>query len=119
MFRRSHTAGAKSATSRPEVKRAVERLVEEFKPDSIYLFGSFAEGHSRPESSIDILIVSPHVGSVRFLERIKRAMKVTIDDLPTIAPLVYTPDEVELLKSQGDGFMADVLKHSKRLYEKK
>ena len=119
MFRRSHATGAKSATRSPEIIRAVERLVEEFNPDNIYLFGSFAEGHNRPESSIDILIVSPHVGSVRFLERIKRAMKVAIDDLPTIAPLVYTPDEVELLKSQGDGFMADVLKHAKKLYEKR
>jgi hypothetical protein len=64
------------------------------------------------------LIIATDIASVRFLERIKRAMRATESTLPTITPLVYTPAEVELLKNQGDGFMTDVLKHAKLLYEK-
>lgn len=101
-----------------ELAAAVQQLVEEFKPTDIYLFGSQLEGKARPESSYDVLVISSKVDSVRFLDRIKRALKVTEDVLPTLAPLVYTPAEVELLQQQGDGFMAEVLEQGRVLYHR-
>jgi predicted nucleotidyltransferase len=102
-----------------ELDAAVAQLVEEFHPTAIYLFGSLLEGRSRPESSVDLLVIAPDVASVRFLDRIKRAIKATSETLPNITPLVYTPKEVELLEQQGDGFMQDVLTGGKVLYQKK
>ena len=37
--------------------RAVERLVEAFHPDRIYVFGSQARGTPRPDSDIDLMVV--------------------------------------------------------------
>lgn len=93
-------------------------MVEEFSPTHIYLFGSMVEGTARPESSVDVLIITPEVENSRFFARIKRAIRVA-SDIHNIAPLVYTPDEVELLVQQGDGFMTDILEDGKLLYEKK
>jgi len=58
------------------------------------------------------------VANDRFIARIKRAIKAA-KSLPHIAPLVYTPSEVEILKQQGDGFIQDVLEEGKLLYSKK
>jgi hypothetical protein len=46
-------------------------------------------------------------------------MKVTESSLPNITPLLYTPAEVKLLQSQGDGFMQEVLDNGRLLYKKK
>lgn len=92
--------------------------MDEFKPEAVYLFGSHIEGTARPESSYDVLVVSENVASIRLLERIKRAISATEDILLNITPLVYTPDEVDLLEKQGEGFMASVLENSKVLYKK-
>lgn len=119
MSKRSHAATADDSATSDQLAAAVEQLVKEFHPKAIYLFGSLQEGRNRPESSVDVLIVAPQVGSVRFIERIKRAIKATEEILPNITPLVYTPQEVELLQNQGDGFMQDVLKGGKVLYKEK
>jgi predicted nucleotidyltransferase len=38
---------------------AVRRLVEYFRPERIYLFGSTARGEARPDGDLDFLIVVP------------------------------------------------------------
>ncbi len=40
-----------------ELARVVERLVEAFQPERIYVFGSQARGEATPDSDIDLLIV--------------------------------------------------------------
>ncbi len=41
------------------------RIVREFMPEKIILFGSRARGAARPDSDIDLLVVMPHVGHRR------------------------------------------------------
>lgn len=117
MSSRSSRYLSTGAAFRQQLDDAVNKLIAEFKPDSIYLFGSLTRGHARPESSVDVLIVTESVGGTRFLQRIKKAIAVTSDVLPNIAPLVYTPEEVELLQRQGDGFIQDILEEGKVLYQ--
>jgi predicted nucleotidyltransferase len=79
------------------------------------LFGSWRTGTARPESSVDILIIAQT--ELRFMERIKLAIRTTEDDLPMIAPLVYTPQELKLLQHQGDGFIQSILAEGEILFE--
>ncbi len=44
-------------TESRELLLAVERLVSEFRPRAIYLFGSHASGQAREDSDIDLLVV--------------------------------------------------------------
>jgi predicted nucleotidyltransferase len=41
------------------INEAVKRLVAFYKPLRIYLFGSSARGHARPDSDLDFLVVVP------------------------------------------------------------
>ena len=72
--------------------RMVKRLVRQFNPDQIILFGSHARGTARPESDIDLLVVLP-------LSRSKRTtqveMRVALHDIRVPKDIiVVTPEEV-------------------------
>lgn len=41
------------------VNEVVRRLVEHYRPERIYLFGSSARGETRPDSDLDFLVVLP------------------------------------------------------------
>ena len=43
----------------PALAEAVRRLVEAYRPDRIYLFGSVARGDACPDSDYDLLVVVP------------------------------------------------------------
>ena len=39
------------------IDQVVSQIVENFKPQKIILFGSYARGNPRPESDVDLLVV--------------------------------------------------------------
>jgi predicted nucleotidyltransferase len=41
------------------ISEVVRRLVEHYRPERIYLFGSSARGEARPDSDLDFLVVLP------------------------------------------------------------
>src|SRR5262245_24644795 len=48
-----------------EIRRMVRRIVSQFRPDRIILFGSHARGDAGPDSDVDLLVVMPVEGSRR------------------------------------------------------
>jgi len=52
------------------MNEAVRRLVEYFRPEKIYLYGSTARGEDRPDSDLDFLVVEPRVEN-RYAEAIR------------------------------------------------
>lgn len=47
------------AAGGPVLSEVVRRLVEAYRPESIYLFGSVARGDAGPDSDYDLLVVVP------------------------------------------------------------
>ena len=47
----------------PLLARIVERLVDSYHPEQIYLFGSVARGDATPDSDYDLMIVVPNHAS--------------------------------------------------------
>jgi predicted nucleotidyltransferase len=45
------------------IGQIVERIVSQFRPEKIILFGSYALGTAGPSSDIDLLVVMPILGS--------------------------------------------------------
>lgn len=43
----------------PKLTEVVRRLVEAYKPERIYLFGSKARGDAGPESDYDLMVIVP------------------------------------------------------------
>lgn len=50
---------------RKEIQKMVDRIVAQFQPERIILFGSQARGEGGPDSDVDLLVVMPIEGSKR------------------------------------------------------
>lgn len=91
-----------------------ERIVREFRPERIILFGSLAYGNSTEDSDIDLLVVMHYAGhsltaAAEILRRIKPRMPVDL--------IVRTPEEVQQRLEWNDFFMREVMSKGKVLYE--
>jgi len=50
---------------RRHIREMVDRIVKQFDPDRIILFGSHARSEAGPDSDVDLLVVMPVKGSKR------------------------------------------------------
>lgn len=108
-------AGLKISVGR-SLRPAVQRIVEELKPEKIILFGSYAYGNPTPHSDVDLLIVMKTTASLK-----ERSWKVSRLLLPRPFPvdiLVKTPREIEAALKSGDFFLKEILTRGKVLYER-
>ncbi len=48
-----------------QIKRLVSRIVKQFNPGRIILFGSHARGQAGPDSDVDLMVIMPVKGSKR------------------------------------------------------
>jgi predicted nucleotidyltransferase len=95
------------------IDQAVEQIVEKFKPQKIILFGSYARGNPRPESDVDLLVVTKTADKASKSLDIRRHLGVMFGlDL-----VVYTEKRLKERVDMGDWFLRDVLKEGKVLYE--
>jgi predicted nucleotidyltransferase len=51
--------GSELLAKDPRLAEVVQRLIEAYAPERIYLFGSVARGEAGPDSDYDLLIVVP------------------------------------------------------------
>jgi len=52
-------------TAREKIQEMVERIVRQFRPERVILFGSHARGYAGPDSDVDLLVVMPVQGAKR------------------------------------------------------
>ncbi|KAA0265516.1 MAG: nucleotidyltransferase domain-containing protein [Chloroflexi bacterium] len=96
------------------IDQVVEQIVEEFKPQKIILFGSYARGNPRPESDVDLLVVmktSDKQGKQSLDMRRHLGVMFGLD------LVVYTEKQLKERVKMGDWFLRDMLKEGKVLYE--
>ena len=74
-----------------EIKKMVQRIVRQFHPERVILFGSHARGDAGPDSDVDLLVVMPVGGLKREkqieIRRALRGIHVPVDII------VSTPEE--------------------------
>jgi len=100
------------------IDRMIERLIAEYTPLKIVLFGSYAYGHPSADSDIDLLIIKETPDD--FIDRWGEAQRIltgTHRFIP-VETLVMTPEEVEDRLAVGDHFIRDILKRGRVLYDK-
>ncbi len=78
---------------RPDcLTEAIDRIVGEFNPLRIILFGSWARGQARPDSDLDFLVVLPEVINKR---RTTIDVMRALNELPISKDvIVTTPQEI-------------------------
>ena len=100
--------------SKRTISAFARRIVEQFNPQKIILFGSYAYGKPTGDSDVDMLVIMPFKG--------RGAHKATeillaIDPRFPIDLLVRTPQQIRTRIKLGDFFIREITQKGKVLYE--
>ncbi len=94
----------------------VRRLVAEYQPEKIILFGSYAYGEPNEDSDLDMLVIKETTERLR--DR-RNAVRRTISGAHPHIPLdvlVLTPNEVAQRIRIGDQFLIEILENGEVLH---
>jgi uncharacterized protein len=99
-----------------EVEALAGRIVEEFDPDKIILFGSHAYGTAQDYSDVDLLVLMPFKGNsfdraTEILERIEHPFCADV--------IVRDPVDAEQKYQEHDSLIRDAFDRGKVLYARK
>lgn len=96
------------------IRELSDRIVREFHPERIILFGSYAYGTPNEDSDVDLLIVMPFEGS-----QTKKASEIRLAVHPgfPIDLIVRTPETLQQRLAQEDFFLREITEKGKLLYE--
>ncbi len=91
-----------------------ERIVREFGPEQIILFGSYSCGAPREDSDVDLLVILSFEGlgiqkAVEILNKVSPPFPVDL--------LVRTPERLRQRLEWNDFFLNEVIRKGKVLYE--
>jgi predicted nucleotidyltransferase len=99
----------------PEVlDTMVERIVEQFHPERIILFGSQAHGDAHEDSDVDLLVV---MDTERHPIEVAGDIGAALERPFALDILVRTPTDIEERFARGNRFVTDVLTHGHVLYD--
>jgi predicted nucleotidyltransferase len=104
---------------RAEIIQCIREVAIQLGAQKAILFGSFARGTETKRSDIDVVFVEDtedefldRIGRYLGLLRNRETLKVFDIDV-----LVYTPEEIERMLSEGNRFIRRVLKEGLTVYE--
>lgn len=96
------------------IRRYARAIAEEFHPDKIVLFGSYAYGTPNEDSDVDLLVImparDPHSQAVRILSRLAAPFAVDL--------LLRTPKEMKWRLEEAESFTTTIVSKGRVLYEK-
>lgn len=96
------------------IQEFCDRIVREFHPDRIILFGSHARGDAGKYSDVDLLVIMPFEG-----KGARKSAEIQIKARPTfpVDVVVRTPETVRQRLEWGDSFLREAIEQGKVLYE--
>lgn len=98
------------------LRRITEILVQEYQPEKVILFGSYAYGEPDEDSDIDLLILKETDKSFfKRLAEVRRMVSEARKGFP-FDPVVLTPQEFQEGLSRGDAFLKEIVAEGKVLY---
>jgi predicted nucleotidyltransferase len=99
---------------RDVIRDYARQIAEQFHPEKIILFGSYAYGTPHADSDVDILVVMPA------RNQIDQAVKIHLAFLPPfpLDLIVRTPKSMKWRLEEGESFLTEVVSKGKVLYEK-
>lgn len=80
---------SRSAADR-EIQRMVGRIVRQFHPERVILFGSYARGEAGPDSDVDLLVVMP-VEGLKHKKQVE--IRVALHDIRIAKDIIVTTPE--------------------------
>lgn len=107
-------ADCKTAVTLLDIQQVVQRIVDQFHPQRVLLFGSYAYGEPTPDSDVDLLVtMDTPLHSVEQAVEIRKAV-----DFPFPTDLlVRTPRQIAERLKMADPFFEEILDKGMVLYE--
>ncbi|MBI1928544.1 nucleotidyltransferase domain-containing protein [Candidatus Poribacteria bacterium] len=105
-----------TSTDTPLIQTIAQRVVQEYQPERIILFGSHAWGQPTPESDIDLFIVKETPLPPR--DRRIMVQRLFFPRHFSLDVLVYTPQELARSLSKNNFFIRQILEKGVVLYDK-
>ena len=90
------------------IQELCNRIIRDFQPDRIIMFGSYAYGKPTPDSDVDLLVVLPFEG--KNLWKSREILNRTNPRFP-IDLLARRPDDTERRYREGDPLIRKALDH--------
>ena len=98
------------------IDEMVRRIVTQFDPERIILFGSHARGTAGPDSDVDLLVVMVFEGSKREKQV---EVRLALHDIRIPKDIVVvTPDELERYRDVVGTIIRPALREGKAVYER-
>lgn len=98
------------------IQEMVRRIVEQFHPDQVILFGSYARGTAGPDSDVDLLVVMPVEGSIND-KRLE--IRIALHDIGVAKDIaLVTPEQVVKYKDVVGTIIHPACHEGKVLYER-
>ena len=101
-----------------QIQRITEMIIHDYHPDKVILFGSRARGDGRPDSDIDLLVISD---KEKHLPRYKRGLQLRVKLSDIRVPkdiLFYTHEDVARWQNVRQSFVSTVIREGVVLYER-
>ena len=99
------------------IPSVIEKIAQEYSPEKIVLFGSYAYGNPDDDSDIDLIIIKKTKESS--MERWLHVHAVLSEYRAiSISPLVYTPEELQQRLDLKDFFLSKIMQKGKVVYGK-
>jgi predicted nucleotidyltransferase len=107
---------AMQTTASQWIEIMVDRIVRDFRPVQLILFGSHARGEAHPKSDIDLLVVMPQATNTR---QVSVAIRRALADLPVCKDIIVTtPEDVARRGNLVGSVLRPALREGKVLYER-
>ncbi len=106
--------------TKSQIDEVVQAIVENYQPEKVILFGSYASGTAREDSDLDLAVIKktskPYFkrgGEVRMAIRKAGQIHFFSKDI-----LVFTPDEMANQKDDRYSIIHEILTTGKTLYDR-
>jgi predicted nucleotidyltransferase len=97
-----------------QIQAYVRDVVRLFKPDKFILFGSYAHGHPKANSDVDLLVVMSHSGRPPYqAAKIKTAVRASFP----VDLMVRTPKRIRERLAMNDSFISEIVNKGRVLHE--
>ena len=100
-----------------KISEMVKKIASGYNPEKIILFGSYANGNPDENSDLDLFVIKDT--DLPRPQRTVQVRKLIYGSMTPIDLIVYTPKEIIESKENKFGFVYEVLKTGKTLYELK
>lgn len=97
-----------------KIEEITQKIVKEYQPEKIILFGSYAWGKPDEGSDVDLFIITK--SRLRRIDRARQVYRIIYGSGIPIDVIVYTPKEVKRRLQLEDFFIEDIVEKGKILY---